>query len=89
MSENKDQKLTGISKAGTVEEIGEFWDSHSLDDYREQTREVKPEVRAKHRRRITLAPELYERVEVQARTRGISPETLINLWVVERLQETG
>jgi hypothetical protein len=28
MSENKDKKLTGISKAGTVEEIAEFWESH-------------------------------------------------------------
>ena len=87
MSENKGKKLTSISKAGTVEEIGEFWDSNSLDDYWDQTREVEFEVRAKHRRRITLDPEIYERVEVQARTRGISPETLINLWVVERLQK--
>jgi len=55
-----------LKKAGTVEEIGEFWDSHSLDDYRDQTREVEFEVRAKHRRRITLDPEIYERVEVQA-----------------------
>ncbi len=86
MNESKDKKLTGISKAGTVEEIAEFWDSHSLADYWDQTREVEIEVRAKHRRRITLDPEIYERVEVQARTRGISPETLINLWVVERLQ---
>ena len=87
MNENKDKKLTGISKAGTVEEIGEFWDSHSLDDYWDQTKEVEFEVRAKHRRRITLDPEIYAQVEVQARTRGITPETLINLWVVERLQK--
>jgi len=51
--------------------------------------EVEFEVRAKQRRRITLDPEIYARVEVQARTRGISPETLINLWVVERLQVGG
>ena len=88
MSENKDDKLTGISKASSVEEIAEFWDSHSLDDYWDQTREVEFEVRAKQRRRITLDPEIYARVEAQARTRGISPETLINLWVVERLKET-
>lgn len=88
MNENKDKKLTGISKASTVEEIAEFWDSHSLADYWDQTREVEFEIRAKHRRRITLDPEIYTRVETQARVRGISPETLINLWVVERLQET-
>ena len=87
MNENKDKKLTGISKAGTVEEIAEFWEFHSLSDHWDQTKEVEFEVRAKHRRPITLDPEIYARVEVQARTRGISPETLINLWVVERLQE--
>ena len=87
MSESKDKKLTGISKASTVEEISEFWDTHSLSDHWDQTKEVEFEVRARQRRRITLDPEVYERVEVHARTRGISPETLINLWVVERLRE--
>jgi hypothetical protein len=87
MNKSKDNKLTGISKADTVEEIAEFWDSHSLADYWDQGREVEFEVRAEHRRRITLDPEIYGRVEFQARTRGISPETLINLWVVEKLQE--
>ena len=86
MNENKDNKLTGISKAASVEEIAEFWDSHSLDDYWEQTKEADFEVRAKQRHRITLDPEIYSQVELQARTRGISPETLINLWVVERLR---
>jgi len=38
MNKNKDDKLTGIPKAGSVEEIAEFWDSHSLDDYWDQTR---------------------------------------------------
>ena len=42
MSENKDDKLTGISKAGSVEEIAEFWDSHSLDDYWLPCRDILP-----------------------------------------------
>jgi hypothetical protein len=32
MSERSDTQLTSISKARTVEEIGEFWDTHSLAD---------------------------------------------------------
>ncbi len=86
MNENKNNTLTGISKVGAVEGIAEFWDSHSLADYWDQTKEVNVEVRAKHRRRVTLDPEIYDRVELQARTRGISPETLVNLWVVEKLR---
>jgi len=86
MSERDDSKLTSISKGHTLEEVADFWDTHSLADYWDQTHEVQFEVRAKRRRRITLDPELYAQVEAQARTRGILPETLVNLWLVERLQ---
>ena len=89
MSERDDPQLTSISRARTLEEIADFWDTHSLDDYWYQTHEVEFEVRAKRRRRITLVPEVYTRVEAQARERGILPETLVNLWLVERLQEAG
>jgi hypothetical protein len=85
MSERSDTQLTSISKARTLEEIADFWDSHSLADYWDQTYEVEFEVRAKRRRRVTLAPEVYAQVEAQARARGILPETLINLWLAERL----
>ena len=86
MSENDDTQTTSISKAHSLEEIADFWDTHSLDDYWEQTHEVAFEVRAKRRRRVTLDPDLYARLEAQAHERGISPETLVNLWLIERLQ---
>ena len=85
MSERSDIQLTSISKARTAEEIGEFWDTHSLADYWDQTHEVEFEIRAKRRRRVTLDPEVYAQLEIQARTRGILPETLVNLWLSERL----
>ena len=88
MHEPEDIPRTGISKARTLEEIADFWDTHSLDDYWDQTHEVVFEVRAQRRRRITLDPEVYARVEAQARTRGLLPETLVNLWIMERLQES-
>ncbi len=87
MKESKDAQVTSISKAQTLEEIADFWDTHSLADYWEQTHEVEFEVRAKRRRRVTLTPEVYEHIETQARTQGVLPETLVNLWLAERLQE--
>lgn len=87
MSESDDQQLTSISKAKTVEEIGEFWDMHSLADYWDQTHEVEFEVRAQRRRRVTLDPQVYAHLEAQARARGVLPETLVNLWLAERLRE--
>ena len=86
MNESDDQQLTSISKAKTVEEIGEFWDTHSLADYWDQTREVEFEVRALRRRRVTLDPQVYAHLEAQAHARGVLPETLVNLWLAERLR---
>jgi hypothetical protein len=86
MNEPKDTPQTSISKARTLEEIADFWDTHSLDDYWDQTREAVFEVRAQHRRRIALDPDVYTQVAARAQARGILPETLVNLWLLERLQ---
>ena len=86
MNEPEDTSQTSISKARTLEEIADFWDTHSLDDYWDQTREAVFEARAQHRRRIALDPDVYTRIAAQAHTRGILPETLVNLWLLERLQ---
>ena len=87
MSESEETRVTNISKARTLEEIADFWDKHSLADYWDQTREVEFELRVTRRRRVTLDPDVYSWVEAQAHSRGVSPETLVNLWLVERLQK--
>ncbi len=84
-NENRDAQLTTLSKARTLEEVGEFWDAHSLADYWDQTHEVEFEVRAQRTRRITVDPQVYAELELQARVRGVLPETLVNLWLAERL----
>ena len=85
MGENSDNQKSSISNASTPEEIGEFWDDHSLADHWDETHEVEFEVRAQRPCRIAVDPDLYERLAEQARTRGITPETLINQWLSERL----
>ncbi|GAK60816.1 hypothetical protein U27_00714 [Candidatus Vecturithrix granuli] len=87
MNASKDTQVTSISKAQSIEEIAEFWDTHSVADYWEQTQEVEFDVRAQRRHRVTLDPDVYARVETQARLRGMLPETLVNLWVAERLEK--
>ena len=77
---------TSSSQARTLDEIADFWDTHSLADYWDQTHEVEIAVRARRRRRVTLDPDVSARVEAEARVRGILPETLVNLWLVERLE---
>ena len=86
MNRNDEGQTSSISKARTLDEIAEFWDTHSLSDYWDQTQGVEIEVRAKRRHRVTLDPDLYERIEAQAHARGVLPETLINVWLLEQLQ---
>ena len=81
-------KVTSISRARTLREISDFWDSHSLADYWDKTRPVEFKVRAQRRKRITLDPDVYARLVSQAATQGLSPETLVNLWLAERLAST-
>lgn len=85
MDENSPNEKSNISKARTQEEIADYWDSHSLADHWDQTHEVEFEVRAQRPRRITVDPEIYERLEEQARTQGVTPETLVNQWLSEYL----
>lgn len=80
--------VRSLSKANTLEEIGDFWDNHSLADYWDQTREVEFNVRATRRHRITIDPEIYEKIMSRSHRRGVLPETLINLWLAEKLKET-
>jgi len=79
---------SSISKARSYKEIGEFWDTHDLADYWEQTQPVEFEVDIQSE--VTYYPldvALSAQVRSIATQRGISPETLLNLWVQEKLQE--
>lgn len=84
MARNK----SSISKASTYEEIGEFWDTHDLTDYWDQTKPVEFEVELKSEiTYFALESGLSSRIRELAIQRGVSPETLLNLWVQEKLQE--
>ena len=83
---NVERQLSSISKASSYEEIGEFWDTHSTADYWDQGKDVEFEIRIPHLHRVVIVDELFERIRLAAATRGVLPETLINLWLAERLQ---
>ncbi len=70
----------------SIEEAAEFWDSHDLADYWDLTREVEFEVDIQRRVFLTaLEPELAKKLTECARKQGVSTETLINVWLSERL----
>jgi hypothetical protein len=89
MSEANDTGQTPISHTRTLDELAEFWDTHSLADSWDATQDAEFAVRAEHRHRVTLDPEVYARIAALAQRRGLAPETLVNLWLLERLQQAG
>lgn len=84
MSEDK----SSISKAQSYKKIGEFWDTHDLADYWKQTHPVDFEIDIQSEvTYYALDTDLSAKVCSIAEQRGVSAETLLNLWVQERLQE--
>jgi CopG antitoxin of type II toxin-antitoxin system len=79
---------SSISKARSYAEIGEFWDRQDLSNYWGKTRKVKFEV--------VLEPEatyypiersLSEKIQSEARKQGVSSDTLVNLWLEQKMKE--
>ncbi len=77
-------KLEPIPRNMAIEEASEFWDTHSVADYPSHVvqMEYKPEERITF---VAIANELLKHLEKKAKESGISIETLINLWIQEKL----
>ena len=73
----------------SLQAIAQFWDTHSLADFWDQTEPVEFEFDPQVRRHYLVAvdPELLIRIRRVARSRGLQTESLINLWLEQRVQE--
>lgn len=89
MSESKPVNDQIPNEFQTLTAAADFWDTHSLADYWDETHEVEIEVRAVRRRWVPLASHVASKASERARQEGVSVETLVNLWVAERLAMTG
>lgn len=71
-----------------IEEAADFWDSHDLADYWDITREAHFEVDLQRRVFLTaVEPRLAKKLTNVAHRQGVSTETLINIWLSEKVQE--
>jgi hypothetical protein len=77
-----------IPPTDSLEAIGEFWDTHSLADYWDQTEPVEFEFdpQAKRRYLVAIDPDVLVRVRTVARQKGLQTESLINLWLEQKLK---
>jgi CopG antitoxin of type II toxin-antitoxin system len=76
---------SSVSKASSPEKMGEFWDKH---DFTEFDNPNAPDVDFHVTVAIPIEPDLLSDIEELARRRGIKVETLVNLWLKEKVVET-
>jgi hypothetical protein len=78
-----------IPTFSNYEEMAEFWDTHSLADYWDQTEPATFDIAPDARRHylVSVDREVLARVRRLAHLRGVSIESLVNLLLDQRLRE--
>ena len=86
--EDMSKNRSSISKAESYKEIGDFWDIHDLADYWDKTKSVEFEIDVQSEvMYYAIDKDLSAKIRAIAKQRGVSADTLLNLWVQEKLQE--
>ena len=72
-----------------ITQLGDFWDEHSVVDFWDETHEVDSEIltTARSRYLVALDPNLLQRLQNEARQRGLSTESLVNLFLEQHLAQ--
>ncbi len=78
-----ESKRSSISNADSLEEMGEFWDTHDFTEFDTDAPDVEFQVACA----VPIEVDLLGAVEKQAQRRGVSVETLVNLWLQQKLAE--
>lgn len=90
MAQQKEAQPTRIPKFNTPEEAGEFWDTHSPEDFPEQFKEVQVKFSRPLIKRgltIKLDDETIQELRIIAQQKGIGPTTLARIWILEHLKQ--
>lgn len=70
----------------SLEEFWNFWDTHSSADYEDLMEDVEVKVEGQTSRiYCPVAKDIIAQIQAQARRKGVSTETLINLWLHEKI----
>ncbi|OGL42247.1 MAG: hypothetical protein A2161_06810 [Candidatus Schekmanbacteria bacterium RBG_13_48_7] len=77
-------KRKNIPNNMTITQASEFWDTHSVADYPSHVvqLEYRPEEMITF---VAISSDLLVHLEKKAKERGVSLETLVNLWIQEKL----
>jgi hypothetical protein len=75
-----------ISGGRSYEEIGEYWDTHDAGDIATEPVEFEVDIRSE-RFYYPIERSLSDKVIQIAHERGVSAETLVNLWIQEKVNQ--
>jgi len=75
---------SSVSKTNSPEKIGEFWDKHDFTEFDDPN---APDAEFNITVAIPIEPDLLSDIEELAHMRGIKVETLVNLWLKEKVVE--
>ena len=82
------ERKSTISNSGAYTEIADFWDKHDLSDYWSKTRSVSADIDLESEESLyTVEKELSQTIQRVAKKQGVSPDTLLNLWLQEKIQK--
>ena len=78
-----------IPELKTDQEAAEFWDTHSFADYAEDTELVEDVEFSPPLKQISLrlAPSQIARLKRIAATKGIGYQTMLRMWITERVRQ--
>jgi len=77
---------SSISQSRSLEEMAEFWDTHDATDFEDQTHEVSLEFDLRsHHYYLAIDPDVLTHLREAASARGLSAESLANLWLQEHI----
>lgn len=81
-------KRRNISKIDRYCEMSEYWGTHDVSDHWEEGRDVHFDVDIKSEvTYCAIERDLSERVREAARRHGVSSDTMVNMWIQDRLLE--
>ena len=84
MAENK----SSISKKKSYQEIAEFWDTQDLSEFWDKTDEANFKVDLQSNvYYYAVETSLSSKLHLLAEKRGVSAETLVNLWLQEKVNQ--
>ncbi len=87
MRKNRTRKGS-VSGASSYSAMGDFWDTHDLSDFWDKTHPVKADVHLEAEESLySVEKDLSQTIRKIAHKKGVSPHTLINLWLQEKIHK--